>query len=498
MPAGRAQALLQCLWKELLDQQPPAPTRGTSSGLQTAAGHRQFVPSAICSSPDLTPLAGMSSDTTLPCIRCVTSNVECTYQRRIFPDPIPPNDPPLDNPSPAGNMEASSDATRRKIPIQFLLSFTTPVEHEATTALISASRDQLIEQAASTHLVSSSTSEFNFGAYDALFWDQEDWTPDLVHYLNQEFHDDTHRNRKSSTQGQASSVIEIRLAQMCQQLVFTQRILLADNPDYYDDFEESLAEIFTTTNLETFVQAYFLQLHQFYPIVHRPTFDCETACLPLLLAIFLFGSLCSAPSYYTLSARKVFDVAEEYIFNHPTMQQLHHSNITCVAPEETIGVLQAAFIIEVVQNGTNNVWKQGDALESKGIHDSLDDSITGQSKWQSFYSQEIRTRLAICSFVIDSCFAIMFNSCPLLTLGQLSINFPCRNDIFEAETAAEYEHLTMFDSPELRWRTPSQLTKDLLQDTWTNSSRGHVTAMHLMVTICGKRPSSALKESRRY
>ncbi|THV47488.1 hypothetical protein BGAL_0307g00120 [Botrytis galanthina] len=163
----------------------------------------------------------LSCNTTLPCIRCVSSNVECTYQRRNLPDPIPLNDPPLDNPSPAGNMEAGSDATRGKIPIQFLLSFTTPAEHEATTALISASRNQLIEQAASTHLVSSRTSEFNFGAYDALFWDQEDWTPDFVHYLNQEFHDDTHRNRNSSTQGQASSVIEIRLAHMCQQLAST-------------------------------------------------------------------------------------------------------------------------------------------------------------------------------------------------------------------------------------------------------------------------------------
>lgn len=78
---------------------------------------------------------------------------------------------------------------------------------------------------------------------------------------------------------------------------------------------------------------------------------------------------------------------------------------------------------------------------------------------------DTKTRLAIWSFVMDSCFAIMFNSCPLLTLGELSIDFPCRNDIFEAETAAEYEYLTMFDSPELRWKTPSQLIKDLLQDT---------------------------------
>ncbi|KAF7906168.1 hypothetical protein EAF00_000447 [Botryotinia globosa] len=313
----------------------------------TAAGHRQFVPSAICSSPDLTPLAGMSRDVPLTALdpqpqsppeqsppdvasypRLATTAHDASYHRRIFPDPISPNDPPSDNPSLAGNVEAGSDATRGKI---------------------------------------------------------------------------------------------------------------ADNSDYHDDFEESLADIFTTTNFETFVQTYFLQLHQFYPIVHRPTFDYETACLPLLLAIFLFGSLCSAPSDSTLSARKVFDVAEEYIFNHPTMQQLHHSNSTCVSPEETIGVLQAAFIIEVVQKGTNNVETRKRlrikrhllyiaALRSYGLF-----QVCG---------------LAIWSFVIGSCFAIMFNSCALLTLGELSIDFPCRNDIFEAETAAEYEHLAMFDSPE--------------------------------------------------
>lgn len=86
----------------------------------------------------------------------------------------------------------------------------------------------------------------------------------------------------------------------------------------------------------------------------------------------------------------------------PTMQQLHHSNSACVSPEETIGVLQAASIIEVVQNGTNNVetrrrlrikrhpWYAA-VLRSYGLFqvsgiDRLDDSITGQSKWQSFHS----------------------------------------------------------------------------------------------------------------
>lgn len=79
----------------------------------------------------------------------------------------------------------------------------------------------------------------------------------------------------------------------------------------------------------------------------------------------------------------------------------------------------------------------------------------------------------------------MFNSCPLVAIAELNFDFPCRDETFEAETAAEYERLVMVDCPELPCQTPSQLTKMLLQDASINVDHTDVTTMHLMVTIIG-------------
>ncbi|KAH9204381.1 hypothetical protein DL95DRAFT_496564, partial [Leptodontidium sp. 2 PMI_412] len=234
----------------------------------------------------------------------------------------------------------------------------------------------------------------------------------------------------------------------------------------------------------------------YYPIIHRPTFNCETVSLPLLLVIFLFGSLGCAPTDFTLSARKFFDVAEEYIFDHPTMQQLHHGYTNWAVSEAQIEVLQAALIIEIVQNGTNNVETRRRlrtrrhpryiaALKSCGLFQAAGEVLeqtleSGQSKWKSFVSKEVRKRLAVWAFVMDSCFAAMFNSCPLTAIAELKVASPCCDEVFEAETAAEYE---MIDCPESSHQTVLEFTKDLLRDTWIDDIHKPPTAMHLMVTI---------------
>lgn len=98
-----------------------------------------------------------------------------------------------------------------------------------------------------------------------------------------------------------------------------------------------------------------------------------------------------------------------------------------------------------------------------------------------------RNRLAIWAFNLDSCFAVMYNSCPLLAIAELNIDFPCQEAIFDAETATEYEKLTTSDYPESsdQPRSPSQSMKILLHNTWSEKSLNYATAWDLMVVMCG-------------
>lgn len=86
---------------------------------------------------------------------------------------------------------------------------------------------------------------------------------------------------------------------------------------------------------------------------------------------------------------------------------------------------------------------------------------------------------------MDSCFALMFNSCPLVAIAELNTNFPCRDEEFEVETAAEYEPFVADDCLESPHQTPAQLTRDLLHDAWENIARQHITATHLGIAMCG-------------
>lgn len=347
----------------------------------------------------------LSCDTASPCSRCVSSKVTCTYERRHVDAST--GESSLPAAAVVRSVGTASDSSRTKIPIQFLLAFTTPAEHEATTTLVTASRNEFTGLAMSTPMESQSTFELNFEYYGAPFWDQDNWVTEFVAPSKQDFQHNAGQNGLLSTHRRVETATENRLAQMCLELASTHEFLLVHNPNSPIPFDKRLAEqVFTEKNLENSVQAYFSQLHQYYPILHPPSFDREAVSLSLLLAVFLFGSLASAPTDSTLSARKFCDIAEEYIFNHHTIQQLYNGQADWVWSEERIEVLQAALIIEIVQNGTNNEetrrrlrlrrhpWYVA-LLRSCGLfHDAGEAhaSYTGQSKRQSFIAKETRTR----------------------------------------------------------------------------------------------------------
>ncbi len=153
----------------------------------------------------------------------------------------------------------------------------------------------------------------------------------------------------SHTGGDA--VLARRANEMVSQLSMTYDFIKKNDPEAPVSFDKALAEcVFTETNLRQFVRAYFHHLHWYNPIIHRPTFHIETAHLPLLLAVFLFGSLCCTPQDAALSAREFFDLAEEYVFSHPTLKRPVEDRGSGGGSSEEIEILQAALTIEIVQN----------------------------------------------------------------------------------------------------------------------------------------------------
>ena len=113
----------------------------------------------------------------------------------------------------------------------------------------------------------------------------------------------------------------------------------------------SAQAVFTIDNLYSYVSAYFEYVHPYFPFIHRPSFDVLSVSLPLLLAVFMAGSVHCVPQDDALLARSFFGPGEEYVFG--LLQQLVVGNSS--TSENQIQVVQAALLIYTLGFNSNDV-----------------------------------------------------------------------------------------------------------------------------------------------
>ncbi|KAI9167940.1 Multifunctional cytochrome P450 monooxygenase af510 [Paramyrothecium foliicola] len=121
------------------------------------------------------------------------------------------------------------------------------------------------------------------------------------------------------------------------------------------EFDHELAQsVFTTQNLEYFLWVYFQRVQPYHPIILPFTFRQEKASLPLLLAIFIMGAMFSPPTDASISTQRFSDIADELIFEHPSMRWFVEATDNSDAEMENIEILQAAYTIMCIQHSRND------------------------------------------------------------------------------------------------------------------------------------------------
>jgi hypothetical protein len=117
---------------------------------------------------------------------------------------------------------------------------------------------------------------------------------------------------------------------------------------------------FASSNVQIFIQTYFHHFHPHFSVVHRPSFNMKTASQRLLLAVCLAGSLYSPLSHDIGRGKSLLDLAEEFIFCDAAFKRAAKGNLTnegvstTTACESSLEILQAGFIIVVLQNWEGN------------------------------------------------------------------------------------------------------------------------------------------------
>jgi hypothetical protein len=145
--------------------------------------------------------------------------------------------------------------------------------------------------------------------------------------------------------------LQARMDQLVSQLaIYRPHPDVDDSPAYRSEMA-SAQTVFTAENLHSYVAAYFDYAHPHFPFVHRASFDVLSVSLPLLLAVFMTGSVHCVPQDGALSARSFFDLAEEYVFD--MLQRLLIDDDS--TDGDWIQTVQAALLMHALRINSNDV-----------------------------------------------------------------------------------------------------------------------------------------------
>jgi hypothetical protein len=335
----------------------------------------------------------------------------CTYRRRDGrATPHPPSIATEDHSNLAivDTTKVGSNCDYGRVPIDFLVDFIDPSAGGTTTAVAADILNQNIPGCEVDSLSPPLHSDDHATYGEIPFWGLGEHLTNLVDIFTPE-----PGERYSFSQydmpleTQEEPALQARMRERVSQLCATHSAMSRSDVEVHETFNTQLAEsVFTPSNLKRFITAYLHDFYAYLPIVHRSTFDAEKTSLPLLTAVFLFGSQCSVPVDPALSAQCFFDTAEEYIFSHSTFRRLLRAGQGKEHSVDDVEAFQAALIMQIVQNIKNDTRKRRrsrlerypclvTAMRCSGLfgarRQSPESYISG-SDWGAFILDETRVR----------------------------------------------------------------------------------------------------------
>lgn len=164
---------------------------------------------------------------------------------------------------------------------------------------------------------------------------------------------------------EGTQCIDPVLAPLVSDLESLHNSLTTSDRTYNGTFNTALAQqVFTQSNREAFVSAYFRHTHKDVPLVHRPSFDAASSARALVLALLLCGAPYCPPRDCVLTVPRFYRIADEYIFRCLEAQLAQHLDGDEPEGDDAVArgkreralyeTLQAAVIVHGLQFLGNN------------------------------------------------------------------------------------------------------------------------------------------------
>lgn len=290
----------------------------------------------------------------LPCSSCQANALTCTYTRLRI-DPPSANPGSQRNYEDAGNTVAPSSTSQLptddllKARIPFLLNYYSSGNSSSSfyRTLESGRLRPSPDYASPAPSYESDATRLELFD-EELLGDEGPLSNDLSHTVS--------LSKQASTRRRLALYRE-RGKQMVQELrrVANKRSA-STNGAALDSLNNAVSQgLFSVANMILFTELYFERLHRHCPILHPSYFHIESVSMPLLLAIFLSGSILSHPRDTFDLALGCFDLAEDFIFDSVSFHTNSNKNTThheiSIAAESLI----AAVNFINLQMGRNDI-----------------------------------------------------------------------------------------------------------------------------------------------
>ncbi|KAF2008799.1 hypothetical protein BU24DRAFT_91721 [Aaosphaeria arxii CBS 175.79] len=398
---------------------------------------------------------------TQPCNSCLISKITCSYTHASHRDTVIG----LDRVAAKHGTETSTKSattTSHHLAMVFLLNYTDPSFETVTDAMAAVgARVQAVVHFPWLHQLSNDVFDqpSDVGISDYFPFTTDDERLDFGITPSEYNLEPVRKDRASEVQ----SILAQEYSRTPAALPLSEGI-----------FPTRLARtVFTLDNITDFVSAYFTFFHPHFAFIHRPTFDLETASLPLVLALALSGSAHLTPRDDALAAREFYVLSEEYIF-----RQLRQAVADGGSPNDVrvIEIVQAAQVMHSLLASSNDeptrrrirVNRHPELIASmrslgfteiRRVHRPVD------VEWDVFIAEETRIRLVAGMFVVDSMIVLFLNNPPHITLSEMSSDLPYPDALFEASSAAHFKRVAC-QSSQSPSRSLCGLMMALLRDGW--------------------------------
>ncbi|RAH68534.1 fungal specific transcription factor domain-containing protein [Aspergillus aculeatinus CBS 121060] len=236
------------------------------------------------------------------------------------------------------------------------------------------------------------------------------------------------------------NIVGETLTQRAQEVLEALRSFATRNPSRTHLDNAVNQNLFSAENILAFTHLYLQHCHRHCPILYLPALQAQSTTVPLLLVLFLGGSLHSYPRDTFDLAVDCFDIAEEFLFSLPVFNPGQRNSPSSEVEEHE--ALKAGVILLHLQIGRNQpgilqrVRYQRfpmlvHAARSRSFFCCRRHDESPRSAWKPRACQkESMIRTAAFILLLDSQFVVCLRSPPMITIAESKADLPCNELLF--------------------------------------------------------------------